>query len=412
VDIRRAVSINVVGETTAKALLLVANLILARSLGPEQFGAWSAVFALFSYLLVMTEFGTTIVGVSTVANRVEAGARSRLGVLVRQIASTRLVVAVLLTSLVFAVTALSPGTDRRLELLTLLGLGLCFHAFNLDWYARGLKQMTASVAASLVHAVIFLAAALLSLLHPALALLAVLKSLAMAGGAAASALVLKRAGSLPEIGSVAVGVDRDLLKKGAGFCLGILLARVYFNSDIVLLNLFFDERESGVYASLSIVFGSLLMIRGMVMSAMLPYFSQQSDEMAQRQLSRKIVIYGCLASGLAFAVLWLFGPRLVELAFGSAYGDARNLPVLLMHAATLVMLCAFTPISLKIQSRGMSNGYILCTAVGVLVNVTGNLVFMPVYGMLAAGATTFAAELVSGGCGYLLVRRNDRERRG
>ena len=72
------------------------------------------------------------------------------------------------------------------------------------------------------------------------------------------------------------------------------------------------------------------------------------------------------------------------------------------------MLCAFTPVSLQIHSRGLGKEYLFCTTVGALTNIGLNMVLIPSWGMLAAGITTLVAEAVSMLCCCLVLLRANR----
>lgn len=113
---------------TASALGLLAVLLVARALSPEQLGHWSLALAVQGYALHLGEFG-----LRSVATTEAARAGARLPELLARYLRLRLAMTALALALVILGCALWRSAD--LPLVTLVALSILPIALQLDWLA-------------------------------------------------------------------------------------------------------------------------------------------------------------------------------------------------------------------------------------------------------------------------------------
>lgn len=101
-----------------------------------------------------------------------------------------------------------------------------------------------------------------------------------------------------------------------------------YSSDVILVKHFFPAHEAGIYASLSTLGKIIFFGAGPIGAVMFPIVSQRK---AKGENYEKIFIYSFIATGVFAAGIllfyWVFPSLAINLLYGSAYLEAKNLLV-------------------------------------------------------------------------------------
>jgi len=378
-----------------RALLIplgvVNAVIVARWLGPEGKGALAAITA---YLAMAGTFGS--LGLTTEATRVVATDPSRTAPLLAnaRLTGTLTGVAALLILLgLFGVLAPSAFDGVSFELLLIAGLALPFSqiAAQFNGVLLGLRRVTAYNAIDAVDRVAFAAASAVLLIGFGLGL----KALVIAATLIAVFRMVLLHGLLwPE--SRRLRPDLALLRAARHVStrayVTTLMSFLVLRSDIVLVNGILGSERTGVYSVAVQLAGFVLMLPMAVGTLLFPRVAatKKSDNTAFTALVSRHV---ALVISAVLVLLFLSGTRLVPLLFGPAFQDAGRALLILLPGVWCVAMQLI--LANDLAGRDYPRLLPIAWAVSLLVNVTLNLCWIPVYGIDGAAAASTIAYALS-----------------
>ncbi len=175
----------------------------------------------------------------------------------------------------------------------------------------------------------------------------------------------------------------------------LVVNAIYFRIDIVMLSYLRSDTEVGLYGLAYRVIESGLFFPAMFGGLLLPHVSSALTQ--HRELAQKIVYQSLhavsLAAVWAVAVLVIYAQPIVLFLSGSTFLPAAPLLRVLAMALGIMFfgnVFGFTLVALQQQKQLM---YLYCfLAAG---NIMANLIYIPLYGPLAAAWTTVGTELIA-----------------
>jgi O-antigen/teichoic acid export membrane protein len=198
---------------------------------------------------------------------------------------------------------------------------------------------------------------------------------------------------------------RAALIRGAA-PLGLLgiMTRVYMVVDLVMLGWLVSGPRLGDYAAATKILAILMTIVGVVMNAALPALSSAArDPEELKVLMAKVWHWLMVAALPMFAATALFAPTVVLIAVGRKYDGAVGLLRVLSLAGLLSVANNFLGIVMIAIRR--TKTLFVQNALAIGLNVGGNLLLVPVIGVVAAAWMTAATEaLVGAGALFVLAR--------
>lgn len=340
--------------------------VLARRLGAHDFGELAVAFLVCRYAGLVADWGASVRGVLEVAGERGAGA-------IRALVRRRTTVTLVLVALyVIAVTI------AGLEHLAPLAAVIACLGLSRDWMSLGQERALRSAVPIAVQGTVILAAAILLPIGDVPAIPIALGY----GAAAALSLSLNR---------LAAGARGQLVGFDAWMLLAILSTQVISSLDTVLLATLRSSREAGVYAAIYRFPNAWVAVLIIVMYGLLPVVTRalRDDPAAVADLRRSLLRWSLLAAG-ALVLLAPLAYALVPTVFGSSYRSGQ-VPVVLLLLGTAVQTAA-VPLHSIYLARGSDRGYALFITGAAALNVSANLVLIPLFGMNGAGIATIAAN--------------------
>ena len=314
--------------------------LVARVLGPSQFGAYAGIVALAMLLGTVTTFGLPLVLLGEASQTF----RRRLRVLPYTVSTTLIVGAVLLAASVFVVGMVFPGSPVTLTLVSVIGLTELIVQPLLTLPAVQLQARRQVVASQLVltvplaiRLVVIIAIVMLSIPNPLQAF--VIGSLfAGIAGLAIASLMLPDAWPAFRHWRLARVSE---LRRAAGFAALSITARGPTEVDKSLAARLLPLATAGVYSAAARIINAVCVpVAAMIQSA-LPTLFAQSRQSAGIQPKMLVAMFGATllyGSGAALA-MWMCVPVITWL-FGDAYtgiGEALTLLCLAIPGTTLRM---------------------------------------------------------------------------
>lgn len=365
-------------------------LLIARILGPYQFGALAGIAALAILLGTLTTFGTHLVLLAEASKSY----RRRLRVLPYCLSTSLASGVVLLAAFLLVVRAAFPESPIPLSLVVIIGLTELIVQPLIGIPSVQLQAQRKIVASQLVFlaplAIRFLIV-LQILLFPAEYPLQtyVVGSLAAAISGVAIASIMSPK-SWPAIRHWRVATSKEL-RRAAGFAVLNVTAAGPAEIDKTLAARVLPLASAGVYSGAArVIHAMCLPVNAMVQSVLPTLFQEAGQEAGIRPrmlaaMFASAFLYGCGAA----LIMWLLVP-VISWLFGDAYsgiGRAASLLCFAIPGTTLRMTSGAV-----LMARNQPWARVLFETSGIAVLLAAALVFAPTFGITGMIGAYIASE--------------------
>lgn len=377
----------------------VGSAIAARLLGPDDFGVVAYVVWCVTVAVAVANVGSDVVQQRFIPNLRAADKNEQVdglvGAIVRLSMSAAIVVGVVLFAYLYGAGSGALGGLSRDSQLVVVAVALVWfvcwrmgdlYLFNL----RGEQRFDTLARVSTVSALMRVATTVLG------ALLFGIPG-ALAGYVAATVLPASRLFPLLRLKPK---VDRSLRQEVVGFALmswtiGVIGNLLFGRTQIIFLEHYTDIGTVGVFAVALTVAEMAAQLPPLLLSALLPRFSEQRGQGAHDPMKR---LYRTMTALIAMVMLPLclclaaITPVVVPLIFGPDFSDAAGVASILLIAIAINSLGG-TSLSL-ILSMGKNSILWISNAVG-LVGVIGlGFLLIPQYGLMGAAWSRAIIQVV------------------
>ncbi|MEN3279599.1 MAG: hypothetical protein V7607_739 [Solirubrobacteraceae bacterium] len=363
--------------------------VLARELGLEGFGRWSAAFAFFQLLVAATDFGFSLV-----LGRDLSTEPSRRGRLLSAAVRAQSILALSL-AVVLLVAAVASGVhSERGQALAALSPALALSGLVGFRQAFLVLYRTATLGA-------------IDLATNAVAALAVIGVALAGGGVFGVALATSLGWSANTIAVYVTGrrlmppapATRDdrraLVRSALPLGAASLLASVYFTIDLVVLGWLVSAHEVGRYAAAVKLLTLLVTVPSLITVAALPGLSARAADRDELSRLAARIWHWLIAAGLPLCVATaIFAGPIVSVAFGPQYASSASVIRVLALAAALAL--ATNVLGTLLTSQGLARPMLVQNTLALALNVGGNVVLAPRYGVIASAWLTVATEALVG----------------
>ena len=203
------------------------------------------------------------------------------------------------------------------------------------------------------------------------------------------------------------------LRYGYKAHLSNILTFVNYRADIFLINLLISPVFAGIYVISVAMSEKLWLISQVVSTVILPKLCElHAEEEVRRQLTPLIARWMLVLVTIAACFFAILGPSMIKFLFGNEYLGAA-VPFLFLLPG--IVLASITKVLANdIAARGRPELNMYTSFVVIIINIVGNLYFIPLWGLFGAAiATTFAYSVqavllvrmyawLSGNCWYFL----------
>lgn len=395
----RGGAVRAAGYVVGLCLGVGTAVLLLRALGVEDFGRFIAVAAVLGIASTLTDAGLTAVGSRELALR-EPGLRREE--LVRVLLALRIGLTVLAVAGAIAFV-LAAGYDRTMVLGTLLG-GIGVLLVNVQATAMmplGVELRLGAVTLVEVarQAVTLVVVAILVVAGSSLlAYFAVQIAVGAAVLAVTPALVGGVRSLRPSLDRVAA---RRLLREALPVAVAIAMNVLYLRMLVILVSLFEDNRETGLYGTAFRIFEMLLGLPTVALSVVLPLLAVAGAEDVQRlryAFQRTMEVAVLVSFALTLATFVAATPA-VRLIGGAEYAEAA--PLLGVQAWALIPLFVGQVTGLVLLALHRQRALVTANAAAVAVVLVAGSLLVAAYGGTGAAVTAILAETAL--CGALVV---------
>ncbi len=372
------------------ALSVSVGLLVARYLGPEQFGVLNHALAVVALAGPLAELG-----LDAVARREFVLHPERSAVTAGTVFRLRAVGAGVSLCGVFVWSRLSAGSAEELRLFAILALATLQPAGMVaDTWLQSRLEMRHSVVPQWGVLLVGAAARLVAIHEraPVEAFAAI---------------------SVVELGLITFVVLRAARTKGFRFgcfdkALAIALLRqawplllsgfavlLYMRTDVLMLRFMDGERAVGLYSAATRLSEIWFFLPGSLAAALLPGLlaARSAGELPYRAALRRYYDLNAAAAYLVSIPTVLCAAWLVRLAYGPDFAAAG--PVLAWHASSLVFTFLGVARGQFLVNEGYTRFYLVSTVTGLVTNIGFNLVLIPRMGASGAALGTLAAQMTA-----------------
>jgi len=386
-------------QLLGKGFLLLVSIatfsLLTRYLGPELYGRYSLILAVFGMTAVLAELGVGTIAIRELAAKRESAERILPAVLVLRVG---------LGALALAASALigwSLGYDRRLvELIVLYCLiflvrGIGPGGFGL--LSAAALQARKNVLGDAAEAFFFCALVGLGVANRFGIGWFVAAAVAAAVANSAVIFLLTR-GDAPRLWRVDWRYVAGLLREAVPLAAAGLFSVIYFRIDALMLSRLSGESAVGIYSGAYKFVESAALLSTVFLSTLFPVmsylFAHDRAELAA-QYRRALEWTASFACSLALA-LYAFADLLVPLLSGQAFAETI---VVLRICSGAILLMFLNNVSAHLLFAARQQRYLLwVNIVAALAKVAASFVVIPRYGAAGAAATTVATEMLIAAC--------------
>ncbi|MGI8873790.1 MAG: oligosaccharide flippase family protein [Egibacteraceae bacterium] len=399
----RNASVRAAGEVIGKGASAAFFIVMARQLGPDDFGAFVFALSLSTVFILASGFGTE----ELVSREVARDPERVHSYLANVVAIKGLSSVVLLLAVFVTVNLTGQSPDARLATY-IVAVGVAVENLGRTWNSVFTAyERLAMISISLVVQRTLTAAVGIALLLSGSGLITV--SIVFSAGAVLGLLVTTQVLHRFVV-VVRWRLDRSmwlpLVRAGVPIGLVTLVFTVLMRVDVVLLGVLTggeDNNEVGFYGAAFRLVEATLFISWAFSSSVLPWLARRDDRAAIArgyELGAKVITAVLMPIGLGFVLL---APELVALLYGSGYDDAV-LPLRLLGVMTLLYgISSLTATVLISRDRPLEFGRVL--ALVAVENVVLNVILIPRYGADAAAFNAALSALILAVSSLVLIAR-------
>jgi O-antigen/teichoic acid export membrane protein len=395
-SVARSSAWNLAANVLPQAYLVAISIAAARFLGPEQFGRQS--FIAFVELSLVTLF---VAGLATAVSRYVGAAlgAKELGdvhVLARLSARIAWAAAALTTAIMVVFALVGSGPEAAWFFAAIFGAASVLQRERnavLSGFQRWREVTLGGLAVGAVATVIVIA--VLALGGGISGIFAVEACAGVALFAWTAILARRALRSLSPTRSDHAPTRR-MLRFAAYATIGVVLTLVVWRrSEFLFLDYYSTDTEIGFYSIAFAAAAAVLLLPLAVTGVLLPSLAtlHGAEELARirtgyARAARLLLIFTLplIAAGMAL------GPLLIELVYGSSFGEAGTLLVILLIPAPLVVVGNLAAVVLAATERLLFPGVV--GTIAATVNIALSFVLIPRYDSVGAAIANAIAQLV------------------
>ncbi len=382
------------GNIVAQGIGFLAIIIISRDLGPEQYGIFSLLLAIFTVATQVSDFGVSTSYVKYVSENLSKAKEIFVTVILSKVMLSLLVITTLYFSSGFISDFFFESREYK-RLIEIIAIAILFHAFF-------------AVIVSHFQAVQnFKIFAYLNIAHNFLKLLSVIivtfafsqeKHLdyfiityAFVVVTLILAISLKNYRLFSYIKQFNLNYFIQIYKLGFWIFLSSLATMIIMRLDIMMLQKMSTPSEVGYYSvamNLAMIFP---LIAVSLVATLLPKMEQFLKERSMREYIF-VVLSKTKYVVLIFILLELIAPFIIKLIFGNIFSHSVKIFQILAFGMLIIVLT--NPISILIYYINKARVATVINWIQLPINYIGNLILIPIFGASGAALSTVIVYMV------------------
>ncbi len=364
----------------------ISRVLMTENVGKVNFSA-----SIVSYCTLMAALGVTTYGVRECSRF--KNDRERLGQTASEILSISLVSTAMAYAILFiALLTAKPLHDYRL-LICIQSITVLFSALGADWLNTAMEDFRYITIRMVIMQVLSIVL-LFAFVHKPEDYIkyAVITVVASSGANVANILYRRRFCKTKFV--LNMNLKQHLPPIMMLFSL-LLSQTIYTNSDITILGLLKGDHQVGLYSTAVKIYALVNSIISSIAWVVMPQLSENFSKSNYKEINRLLTysLNFILVIGLpCICGLEIIAPQIIGWIAGEAYVDAA----LSLRLLAIALQCSFIGGwigNMTLIPAGRENICLRASIVCAALNITLNLVLIPLWGLNAAALTTVLAEI-------------------
>ena len=390
------------GSLLGGGVSFLTTIYLARRFGVATFGLYRFALAFQAYLIIIVDFGLSLLGMREIAKE-----KNSAGAIALNILSLKLVISFAVFIISCFILFILP-LSIEIKALFVLTFALVFHrALYPDWVYQGLEKMefiALSWTMSSLGAFFFI---LFFVKGPGDLLLAPL--IQFLSGICASlffVFILFRFIAPVRLAAFSLGNWSKYFFLAMPLGISILVSQIYHNMDTIMLGFLARPESVGYYTSAYQIFFVLFSLFYLWQATAAPVASHMLhfDKENAKVFLKKYLRLTILFITPTVIVVFLCSPLIITLLFGPKYLPASFALKYLIWALLPMVLGGMSSILILLPA-GCFRELLIAVTVGAGVDVVMNLILIPPFGYIGAAIAALMAQSSAAFFAFVYARR-------
>jgi PST family polysaccharide transporter len=389
------------------ALGLTVGAWMARYLGPDKFGTYNFIIAMFTLF-----FGFSRMGLDNIVIRDLVKGKKDKNALLGSALLLKLLSGLGAMGLLLAAISYLRPDDKEIFLMAcLISVGFIFQSFSVIefWFASQVRSKyvaIAKIAALLVYALttvvlIVAKASLLAFVFVYLLEIVMTYLGIVCFYSLKEQSITKWKANLSTV--------KELLFESWPLLLSAIAVTVYIKIDAIMLAEMIGDVETGIYSAATRISEAWYFIPVAITSSVSPMLMKSKEKGEEIYLKRLGMLFNLLSALTIFVaiIVTLFSAGIISILFGEEY--ARSASVLSVHVWAGVFVALGVSQSVWLINEGYTKFAMARTVAGMVSNIILNIFMIPVYGAIGAAVATVISYIISGVVANFFYNKHTRK---
>ncbi len=377
------------GQGVGQVLAFVVLTLVARKVGPSNFGTYQFAFSALTYFTLLANLGVA----NHAVRDVSVGSHPASAI-AGEVLVIRFVLAVFSYCCLLALAPYVTPSHGTAVILEIIGIALIFEAATGEWVLQATQHFGKLAVATLFRQMTAAALVFLFLTGGFVGVERYAKA-TVAGALVATAITAIAAIRLIGLPHLTASPRRlyGRFRRSIPFSWSVVMIQVYYTTDFLIIGALKGTKPVGQYGvayRLPTIVISVILVWG---SAAYPYLARQGarDVLALRAHIGRATSVALIIAASLVAITLPLGRELIVEIFGAAYAPAGTAFVILMANAGVVV-ASVDLVNVLLAARD-ERRYAIAVTVGAIVNTALNFALIPGLGIAGAATATLFAEL-------------------
>lgn len=391
-----------VAQGITRAIGFFYTVYLARILGVSEFGLLTVALAYFSIISSVADFGFNRFLIREVARDKEKAAELLWNIVILRVTLTSVLFALFSVSLYFLDSDKMRVGIAALATLAVLPQAI---AFSFDAIFVAIQKLQFSALSLFISSLITALVGFI-LVGSGLGVLGAVNALILGQVIyAATLLILLIKNKKLILSAVRVSTVKKIIFGSLPYGLLGILGLLYFRIDAVLLSYLRGNFETGIYGAAYRFLEAIMFIPGAFAVALFPALAKLHDVKPgeiKKLYFKSLKLMG-IVSMVLFLAYFLILPEIIKFFLPDYFMAIEAIKIL---SLSIPFIFLATPgVQVLFSSDKYLKTVILLSVFTLSFNVILNLIFIPLYGFLAAAWITVASDVLSFAIFFLLIKK-------
>lgn len=376
-------------EAGSMLLLAISTVLIARNLGPDEYGKFSFVLAFVTIFSVSADLGLSTLAIREIA-RNPRNART----FIANLLSLKLLLGIFTFIIISSISQL---IDKPVDIRVLINIAAFWAIFQsmtqvLQSIFRGFEKMEYETLSKFSYAVLILILTLYVILGGmGIMQLTIWYSLSAVFSLIFSTYLVRKLTN-----TIALSFDLEFWKylfvKAWPFSLIAILSIFQSKVTTLLLSVISTDVATGNYSAAYSVINILDIPSGIIVASLFPYFSKQSEPLTLkfRKYFRNITLLSGLAAIILTVLLMLTSRLLFQFLFGESYSQAPQYFQVLLFV--VIVHYINRPGVYLMNALNKQSVVFLMLLITFIIGVVLNLILIPIQGGYGASISSVISE--------------------